>query len=209
MVGPTEQSLSELMGLASVNQENGEVSCPPWEKNFISFLQTLRPELVGVLFQKLKPEFTRLFIGPHHLPAPPYESVYRSVERVLMQKITIEVRKKYWDAGLEVKNLNREPDDYIGLELEFMYYLNNQAVNALKRKDFTTMLKAVGEQNCFLTEHLNQWVPAFCDDIAANTRQEFFRCLAGFLKGFIMEDSEQVRRLIETGREISNEPFII
>ena len=202
LMGPTEQSLSDLISLASVNQENGEVSCPPWKKNFISFLQTLRPELGGVLCQKLKPEFTRLFIGPHHLPAPPYESVYRSVERVLMQKITIEVREKYRDAGLEVKNLGHEPDDHIGLELEFMYYLNRKATDGLKREDLPAMLTAVETQNFFLTEHLSQWVPTFCDDIAANACQDFFRCLAGFVKGFIREDSLQVRQLIQTGREL-------
>lgn len=28
-------------------------------------------------------EYTRLFVGPHHLPAPPYESVYRSKNKLI------------------------------------------------------------------------------------------------------------------------------
>lgn len=65
------------------------------------------------------------------MPAPPYESCYRSPERVLPQASALEVREQYRNAGLAVKRLNREPDDHIGLELEFMYYLNHQASAAL------------------------------------------------------------------------------
>ncbi|TWH49021.1 molecular chaperone [Sporomusa sp. KB1] len=196
LFGPTVGLVTELIELSSAYQEEDAVECPAGEREWVGFLQTLQPDLAEALVQKLQPEFTRLFIGPRHLPAPPYESVYRSAERVLMQAITIEVREKYRDAGLEVKNLNHEPDDHIGLELEFMYYLNRKALEALTRGDVPAMLAALDAQSRFLTGHLSQWVSTFCDDIAGNTCQEFFRYMAEFLKGFIMEDCEQVRRFI-------------
>lgn len=202
LLGPTVELLADLLYMAAVSREDNEAVCPAWERGFSNYLRQLRPDMVGVLCQELKTEFTRLFIGPRRLPAPPYEAVYRSPERSLMQAVTMEVREQYRGAGLEVKKLNNEPDDHIGLEFEFMYHLNVKALAALQREDLTAMFTAVDQQERFLTEHLSQWVPLLCDDVAANTFHEFFRRLAQFVKGFIVEDCVQAKQLRQAGREI-------
>lgn len=61
--------------------------------------------------------------GAGKLPAPPYESVYASQGRSVMQEKTIEVRKKYLEAGLLPTMLYKIPDDHVATEFEFMYYL--------------------------------------------------------------------------------------
>ncbi len=188
LAGPDRELLSAL----NAGQPAAAGACPAWEQEFICCLQALLPEPDGWPGEILKPEFTRLFIGPRHVPAPPYESVYRSPARALMQEITLAVRQKYRTAGLLVRNFNREPDDHIGLELEFMYFLNRQAAAALGRQQTAGLLAAIDWQQQFLAEHLSQWVPAFCQDTAAHTGQDFFRKLAGFMDGFIREDLVQV-----------------
>lgn len=195
LTGPSRELLSALIELTAGQPAADAGACPVWEQEFICFLQALQPERTGWLCGTIKPEFTRLFIGPRHVPAPPYESVYRSTARALMQEITLEVRRKYRAAGLLVRNFNREPDDHIGLELEFMYFLNRQAAAALERQQFAAVFTAIDWQQQFLAEHLSQWVPAFCQDTAENTGQDFFRKLAGFMAGFIMEDLVQVSSL--------------
>ena len=40
-------------------------------------------------------DFTQLFVGPYALPAPPWESVYRSNEHLLYRDTAFEVRKEY------------------------------------------------------------------------------------------------------------------
>ncbi|QDR81687.1 TorD/DmsD family molecular chaperone [Sporomusa termitida] len=192
LTGPNRDLLSSLIELTAGQPAADTGAGPVWEQNFICFLQALEPDRTERLSAILQPEFTRLFIGPRHVPAPPYESVYRSPARALMQETTLAVRKKYRAAGLLVRNFNREPDDHIGLELEFIYYLNQQAAAALARQQAAAVLAAIDRQQQFLAEHLSQWVPAFCGDIAANTGQDFFRKLAGFMAGFIREDLAQV-----------------
>src|SRR5690606_18008417 len=43
-------------------------------------------------FEALRWDYTRLFIGPDRLPAPPWESAYLTEERLLFQEPTLEVR---------------------------------------------------------------------------------------------------------------------
>jgi TorA maturation chaperone TorD len=202
LLGPEENIISDFFVLATAYRELDEAACYSWERRFSSQLQTMRLTAIKTVSRQLKPEFTRLFIGPRQVPAPPYESCYRSPERVLMQAMAIQVREQYRSAGLEVKRLNREPDDHIGLELEFMYYLNHQASAALMTQSVPALLAALERQDGFLTRHLSEWTTAFCDDIAANARQEFYRCLAEFLNGFILTDCVQLKQMLQNAKKI-------
>ncbi len=143
--------------------------------------------------EKLLLEHTRLFIGPYKLPAPPYESVYRTDERLVMQQPTIEVRKAYRNAGLEIKGIHTNPDDNISAELEFMEYLCDKTASSLKSKNTQEATKYIELQRKFLEEHLNKWVPAFSEDIIKNTKEDFYRGAASLLRGFISLETERMK----------------
>lgn len=151
--------------------------------------------------EKLALEHTRLFIGPYRLPAPPYESVYRTDDRLVMQQPTIEVRKAYLKAGLEVKGIYTSPDDHISAELEFMEYLCDKTASSLKTQDAHEAMKHIELQRKFLEEHLNKWVPAFSDDIIKNTKQDFYRGAALLLRGFISSETERMEHYLSAGVE--------
>ncbi len=146
--------------------------------------------------EKLGLEHTRLFIGPYRLPAPPYESVYRTDERLVMQQPTIEVRKAYRNAGLEIKGIHTNPDDNISAELEFMEYLCDKTASSLKNQDTHEAMKHTELQQKFLEEHLNKWIPAFADDIIKNTEQDFYRGAALLLRGFISLERERMKSVM-------------
>jgi TorA maturation chaperone TorD len=146
--------------------------------------------------EKLSLEHTRLFIGPYKLPAPPYESVYRTDERLVMQQPTIEVRKAYLQAGLEVKGIYTNPDDHISAELEFMEYLCNKTASFLKNRDAHEAVKHLELQRKFLEEHLSKWVAAFSEDILRNTEQDFYRGAALLLRGFISLETERITKIM-------------
>jgi len=143
--------------------------------------------------EKLELEHTRLFIGPYRLPAPPYESVYRTDDRLVMQQPTIEVRKAYREAGLEVKGIHTNPDDNISAELEFMEYLCDKTASFLKNHDAHEAMKYIELQRKFLEVHLNKWVPAFSEDIIKNTNEDFYRGAALLLRGFISLETERMK----------------
>lgn len=122
-------------------------------------------------------EFHRLFVGPGALVAPPFESVYRSPEQVLMQAETLAVRQFYRSCGKELAPDRSEPDDFLPFELEFYVYLQTQAhgLEAMRR---------------FSTEHLERWIPAFCERVIAGTRSPFYRSLAVITREVILAESQ-------------------
>ena len=79
--------------------------------------------------ERLLIEFTRLLVGPGETPVAPYGSFYLSPTRSLMTEETLVVRALYLNAGMVVQNLHRVPDDHLGIELEFLYWLTQQAAN--------------------------------------------------------------------------------
>ncbi len=195
LLGPSPELLVDMVVAAQAAGAADALQLTEWESQLATYLQGLAKENLADVGQDISLEFTRLFIGPYHLQAPPYESVYKSSERVLMQEAALKVREIYRAAGLQVKRLNQEPDDHIGLEFEFMYYMNTETVNAFAAGNIPGAIIALSTQQSFLADHLATWVPAFCDDFAQDTRHEFFRHLAEFVKGFILEDLNVVRQL--------------
>ena len=65
------------------------------------FLGEIREEKQNPAFlEEAKDEYTRLFIGPMSLVAPPWESVYGQKDAMLFQESTLEVRNTYRQYGL-------------------------------------------------------------------------------------------------------------
>jgi putative dimethyl sulfoxide reductase chaperone len=115
-------------------------------------------------------EFNRLFVGPGKLPAPPYESVWRSEDRLLMQAAAQTVRTFYRAHGAQ--NTRPEPEDHLALELEFYALLQQRFAAGRDQR------RHLAAQQRFLTEHLATWVPAFCNAVETHTHSPFYRSLA-------------------------------
>lgn len=60
--------------------------------------------------------FNRLFVGPQHIEAPPYASVWLGTQGLLMDEHTLEVRELYELLHLVVTP--GMPEDYLPLELD-------------------------------------------------------------------------------------------
>jgi len=125
-------------------------------------------------------EYTRLFVGPYRLPCPPWESVYTSSQRLLMQEAYEAVEACYREAGLAVGD-GRVLADHIGAELQFLAVLADraeeggggaQAARELARR--------------FLDEHLAGWVGRFAGDMEAAAASLLYRTLARVTRAFVL-----------------------
>ena len=142
--------------------------------------------------QKAREDFFRLFIGPDSLPAPPWESVYRSKERALFDFPTFEVRNLYNQFGLEVRkreNLHDEADDHIVFEIEFMIALIEKTQ---KEEEKDVIIELLEGQKMLLSEHLSKWVPQFSLDIRNNASSSLFIGIGYLLDFFTKFDCELV-----------------
>lgn len=117
-------------------------------------------------------DYTRLFIGPYKLPCPPWESVYTSPKRLMMQDSAGQVRELYNEAGLEINTADVMPD-HIGVELNFLAVLLQRTHSGPGGKE-----EQVKRTEKILNEHLLKWAPNFTHDMENAAETPFFRALA-------------------------------
>lgn len=144
------------------------------------------------MFDNLQADYTRLFIGPAQVLTPPWESVYVSEERLTFQKETLDVRNWYKRFGLQADKLHNEPDDHIGLELEFIAHLATQALNALEKHDTAAFERSLDAQRGFLTEHLLKWAPDWCGQVQSQARNDFYRGISSLTRGALEESAKML-----------------
>jgi TorA maturation chaperone TorD len=135
--------------------------------------------------EELLVEYSRLFLGPFGVIAPPYGSVYLDGERRVMGDSTMEVIRMYRNEGLSGSVDTRELPDHVGVELEFMSYLVFKEIKALEASDLRAADEAVEKQERFSGEFLRRWIPPFCERIKENTENGFYAALAQCASTFI------------------------
>ena len=147
--------------------------------------------------QRLKLDFTQLFIGPFGSIAPPYESVYIENRKIIMSDSTMEVRNLYIENGLNIDI--KEAPDHIAIELEFMYYLIFKELEALSESDTSTASVYLAKQEDFLKNHLGRWITEFSLIVSRNAQTHFYRDLANITDSFVMKDLEYLEsRVIQS-----------
>ncbi|MCL2848969.1 MAG: molecular chaperone TorD family protein [Micrococcales bacterium] len=113
----------------------------------------------------------------------PYESVHRGVDHLVFDAQTLQVRGAYQALGLRAPELNHEPDDHLGLELDF---LAASCLRALDAQD----LRAYADAECcwrtgvsFLHEHLLAWAPDVLRTVADEAETQFMQAVAHLTTG--------------------------
>jgi len=122
--------------------------------------------------ENLLSEYTRLFIGPYKLPCPPWESVYTSPKKLMMQDAADQVRKIYDEAGLAINSAEVMPD-HIGAELNFLALLLQRTYSEADGKDAYIRLTEK-----LLSDHLLKWLPDFTKDMEDAAESFFYKELA-------------------------------
>jgi TorA maturation chaperone TorD len=141
-------------------------------------------------------EYTRLFVGPNKLPAPPWESVYISRERTLFQRPTLEVRDSYRSQGLIPELYPKVADDHIALELDFLRLLAGRAQAAFQIDEHESYQEALGATAEFLDEHLLRWVDGFAQDMARSGVGTFYPALAQMMAAYVRRDAAIVAEIV-------------
>jgi TorA maturation chaperone TorD len=146
--------------------------------------------IADAVFDDLRADYTRLFIGPGQVLTPPWESVQFSEERLTFQQETLQVRGWYQRFGLQPEKLYAEPDDHIGLELEFVGHLARVGLAALEANDQAAFDRAQDGQRKFLAEHLLRWGPVWCGQVQARAQTDFYRGIALLTRGVLAEAAQ-------------------
>ncbi|MEA4900728.1 molecular chaperone TorD family protein [Desulfitobacterium sp.] len=164
----------------------------PLIKQGIALAARSLADLDLVRYEKICWDYTRLFIGPHKIPAPPWESVYLGEERLIFQEVTLNVRQTYLKYGIAPRHLGQEADDHLGYELDFMYQLCQLSLENTER-----VRSIIKDQKDFLENHIFKWVPLICRDILVHAETDFYKGMSLCLEGFIEIDRKAVNELLD------------
>jgi len=162
---------------------NGEV--PDFMKDLKGATDAIDPHSEQQM-EDLLWEYTRLFIGPYKLPCPPWESVYASPKKLMMQEAYDEVKDLYNEIGLAITN----PDvmaDHIGAELNFLSIL-------FDRIDFDPgkRLHYIDAAKRLLDKHLKTWIPQFTRDMEEAAIHPFYKALARITRNFVLTECNRL-----------------
>ncbi len=145
-------------------------------------------------------DYVSTFIGHGvngYSAAYPYESVYTSERRLLMQKARAEVLATLRENELKRGTWN-EAEDHIALELEFMQRMALRCAEALRDDAEDEAIAYVRTSYDFLENHLLNWVPMLVTDMRLHARTLFYQGLGQLLLGSITEDEAVLRELLDS-----------
>ena len=119
---PDEETMDQVAGLAGQWPLSGLPQETPdaqqARENGWQLLKTSRRD--GESAEHVRDDQDRLYGITARALIPPYESVHRNTDGLIFDAATLDVRSMYRRAGLRAPALGREPDDHLGLELDFL-----------------------------------------------------------------------------------------
>lgn len=105
-------------------------------------------------WQRVEYAFTRLFVGPKALEAPPFASVYLENEPFVMGPTTIMVRSVYEMMGLVSPWKNTLPEDHVSFELDAAMIMQKTA-QQVQSAEIDEL------RHFFVCRHMASWIPPF------------------------------------------------
>lgn len=109
---------------------------------------------------------------------PPYESVHRNREGLVFDEHTLQVRAAYARLGLAAPHLHREPDDHIGLELEFLAQGCLRVLDAREDGHADESHQTLAIVANFLRTHVLAWAPSFLSRVSEQAQTSFMKGVA-------------------------------
>jgi len=123
-------------------------------------------------------DYTRLFLGPNHIIAKPYGSVWLEGQNSVMGDSTMAVQKLYQEGGFDMSEDFREVPDHVAVELEFLYLLIYRENEAQRNGEAEALREKAALRKRFLDEHLGRWIGPFTAAMRDGAQSGYYRQLA-------------------------------
>ena len=143
--------------------------------------------------EELLVDYSKLFLGPGHTLAPPYESAWRDKNSDDPMDSVQALIELYDDGGFAIDPDFRDLPDHVAVELEFLYTLIFQQAAAMRSGDRKALDHAKALQWSLQTRHMDAWLGAFVDALRENAQCSFYRDLATITAEFMRKVGEGKR----------------
>lgn len=132
--------------------------------------------------QALLVDYTRLFIGPAHTLASPFEATWAGRGGASPQAPILAL---YAEGGFEVADDFQNLPDHVAAQLEFLYLLLFRQAQALQVGDIDTLPRWEALEHRLLRQHLGAWFAPFAAAIRDGAETLYFRRLADAAERFV------------------------
>ena len=129
--------------------------------------------------------------------AVPYESVFTSIEHVVMGDSRDDVIDWFIQDGFKVNPDLHEPEDHISFELEYLAHMNAKAAALVRAGNNMDAIKNVKRQRKFIEKHLLNWVGQLHDVAQDYAKTTFYTGMLLVCQGAL----EQAREALITVSE--------
>lgn len=138
-------------------------------------------------------DWTRLFRGVERDGIlPPYESLYRTGK--LQEKPAREIHRLFSQMGIRVPDEWHQPQDYIGVELDFMRLLCSRELEAYEKQEKKSIVEVVKTETSFVHHHVGAWASKFCEKMGKQAREDYYRGIAQLTIGLIEYDRSYTKK---------------
>lgn len=160
-------------------------------------LRALQIDSLSSFATLTRTEYARLFLGPRTVVAPLHESAYLSGTSRMFTAETLAVRDVYERNGYIMKAKNKEPEDGVGTEFEFLRNLCDRCLDLLDCSaadacDTCELARLLQLQKTFEEQHMRRWMHLFARRVMENDRSGFYAAWAGYLLGVLDEEANLV-----------------
>jgi len=149
---------------------------PDWTEGLCQIASYCRGNDIAKVLQAIG-DHSQLFVGPGHLPAPPWASVYLD-QGMMFGASTLKVADMYKRFGLTVPRPGTEPDDHIAFELGFVAVLNQKLQAAIEAGDHGQAAEMLQALSGFVNDHMAVWLEPFLCRVEEHAETDFYRGLA-------------------------------
>ncbi len=149
---------------------------------------------------ELSIDYVRTFIGHGvngYSAAYPYESVYTSERRLMMQEARAEVLQVFRDNHMKRQGWN-DCEDHIAIELEFMQRMCLRTADDLQNGEEDAAITKLVTQRDFARDHLLNWMPMLTYDMDKFAQTDFYKGVAKLSMGYVEEDMALLTELLES-----------
>jgi TorA maturation chaperone TorD len=155
-------------------------------------------------------EYASLFLGTGkgrgRAHVWPWESAYFTDPPRMYAGPYHEVCDAYRSVGYEKPKESKEPEDHIGLELDFMAHLCRLTTASIDNGNAEFALGYVRLQKEFMKDHLLRWAGKFSRrllDTSERRETDFYHAIATMLESFLLLDDQAIDEITSNLQEMS------
>lgn len=140
-----------------------------------------------------KCDYARIFLGAGQvkkLAVSPYESVYTSPDRLLMQDARDAVFKLYRAESIAIADSYNMPEDHIAFLFQFAGHLLDKQAEGILANDAKADERYEKLAREFVADHLADWVTRFCDEAMPSAKTSFYQGLLQCVRAWVVLECE-------------------